>query len=221
VRVRRAPAGPGAPARDGLSASFTTFLLFYGSRDAGRFPSWSPAGGVYPAATRRPFGPDRSSMPRPRFVRSALLAAAPAALMLLATVDGASANEPVPQSVVSVSVDNAKVIRLPEKTATVIVGNPLIADITLQRNGVVVLTGKSFGSTNLIALDHKGTMLAESTISVQAPQASIITVQRGLDRESYSCTPNCQPSVQLGDAQKYFADTSAQAEQRRSMATGK
>ncbi|MFY9291101.1 MAG: pilus assembly protein N-terminal domain-containing protein [Methylorubrum rhodinum] len=160
-------------------------------------------------------------MPRPRFVRSALLAAAPAALMLLATVDGASANEPVPQSVVSVSVDNAKVIRLPEKTATVIVGNPLIADITLQRNGVVVLTGKSFGSTNLIALDHKGTMLAESTISVQAPQASIITVQRGLDRESYSCTPNCQPSVQLGDAQKYFADTSAQAEQRRSMATGK
>ncbi len=161
-------------------------------------------------------------MHRPRLVRSAafaaLLAAGPAQLVLTGV---AAANEPVPQSVVSVSVDNAKVIRLPEKTATVIVGNPLIADITLQRNGVVVLTGKSFGSTNLIALDNKGTMLAESTISVQAPQASIITVQRGLDRESYSCTPNCQPSVQLGDAQKYFADTSAQAEQRRSMATGK
>ncbi len=157
-------------------------------------------------------------MPRPRPVRSALLAAGPALLVLLGA---AAANEAVSQSVVSVSVDNAKVIRLPEKTATVIVGNPMIADITLQRNGVVVLTGKSFGSTNLIALDGKGTMLAESTISVQAPQASIITVQRGLDRESYSCTPNCQPSVQLGDAQKYFADTSAQAEQRRSMAAGK
>lgn len=157
-------------------------------------------------------------MPRPRLVRSALLAAGPALLVLTGL---AAANEPVPQSVVSVSVDNAKVIRLPEKTATVIVGNPLIADITLQRNGVVVLTGKSFGSTNLIALDHKGTMLAESTISVQAPQASIITVQRGLDRESYSCTPNCQPSVQLGDAQKYFTDASTQAEQRRSMAVGK
>ncbi|KQT58077.1 pilus assembly protein [Methylobacterium sp. Leaf456] len=159
-------------------------------------------------------------MPRP--VRSValavLLAAGPALLALSGT---ATANEPLPQGVVSVSVDNAKVIRLPEKTATVIVGNPLIADITLQRNGVVVLTGKSFGSTNLIALDHKGTMLAESTISVQAPQASIITVQRGLDRESYSCTPNCQPSVQLGDAQKYFSDASAQAEQRRAMAVGK
>ena len=74
-------------------------------------------------------------------------------------------------------------------------------------------------AADLIALDGKGAMLAESTISVQAPQASIITVQRGLDRESYSCTPNCQPSVQLGDAAKYFDDTSKQAEARRTMAT--
>lgn len=159
-------------------------------------------------------------MPRLRPVHSLARAAAPALLTLLALAGAAIAVEAVPASVVSVSVDNAKVIRLPEKTATVIVGNPLIADITLQKGGVVVLTGKSFGSTNLIALDGKGTMLAESTISVQAPQVSIITVQRGLDRESYSCTPNCQPSVQLGDAQKYFADTSGQAEQRRSLASG-
>ncbi|WP_232628081.1 pilus assembly protein N-terminal domain-containing protein [Methylobacterium sp. Leaf118] len=159
-------------------------------------------------------------MPRLRPALRTARVAAPALLTLLALADGARAIEPMPQSVVSVSVDNAKVIRLPEKTATVIVGNPLIADITLQKSGIVVLTGKSFGSTNLIALDGKGAMLAESTISVQAPEASIITVHRGLDRESYSCTPNCQPSVQLGDAQKYFADTSGQAEQRRSLASG-
>lgn len=153
---------------------------------------------------------------RPHLV---LLRAAPAALAWLALAAPVLANDPAPQGAVSVQVDNAKVIRLPEKTQTVVVGNPMIADITLQKNGVVVLTGKSFGTTNLIALDGKGAMLAESTISVQAPQASIITVQRGLDRESYSCTPNCQPSVQLGDAAKYFDDTSKQAEARRTMAT--
>lgn len=150
--------------------------------------------------------------PFPLHAQSTLLA------LLVLTVP-ARANEPVPQGTVSVQVDNAKVIRLPEKTQTVVVGNPMIADITLQKNGVVVLTGKSFGLTNLIALDGKGAMLAESTISVQAPQASIITVQRGLDRESYSCTPNCQPSVQLGDATRYFDETSKQAEARRGMAT--
>ncbi|WP_204349909.1 pilus assembly protein N-terminal domain-containing protein, partial [Serratia marcescens] len=78
-------------------------------------------------------------------------------------------------TVVTVFVDNAKIVRLPERTQTVVVGNPIIADVTLQKNGVLVLTGKSFGTTNLIALDGTGTMLAESTIRVEAPQASVIT----------------------------------------------
>ncbi|MCJ2083563.1 pilus assembly protein N-terminal domain-containing protein [Methylobacterium sp. J-090] len=125
-----------------------------------------------------------------------------------------------PPTVVAVTVDNAKVIRLPESTQTVIVGNPIIADVSLQKNGVLILTGKSFGSTNLIALDRGGNMLAESTIRVQAPQAAVVTVQRGLERESYSCTPNCQPSVQLGDSSRYFGEVSGQAESRRAMAVG-
>ena len=132
----------------------------------------------------------------------------------------AFAEEAKPLDVVSVTVDNAKVMRLPEKTQTVIVGNPMIADVSMQKSGVVILTGKGFGTTNLIALDGAGAMLAESTISVQAPQASIVTVQRGLERESYSCTPRCQPSVQLGDSTKYFGDASTQAERRRDFATG-
>lgn len=131
----------------------------------------------------------------------------------------AMAAEAVP-AIIAVTVDNAKVMRLPEKTRTVIVGNPIIADVSLQKNGILILTGKSFGATNLIALDGTGEMLAESTISVQAPQASVVMVQRGLDRESYSCTPDCQPSVQLGDSTKYFGEVSGQADARRSMATG-
>lgn len=132
----------------------------------------------------------------------------------------AVAEEPKVLDIVSVTVDNAKVMRLPERTQTVIVGNPMIADVSMQKNGVVILTGKGFGVTNLIALDSAGAMLAESAISVQAPQASIITVQRGLERESYSCTPRCQPSMQLGDSTKYFGEVSGQTEQRRLFATG-
>lgn len=124
-------------------------------------------------------------------------------------------------AMVTVFVDNAKVIRLPEKTTTVVVGNPIIADVSLQKNGVLVLTGKSFGTTNLIALDSAGTMLAESTIRVEAPQASVVVVQRGPDeRNSYSCTPNCQPAMQLGDSTKYFGEVSTQADTRRKLATG-
>jgi Flp pilus assembly secretin CpaC len=119
----------------------------------------------------------------------------------------------------TVKIDHAKVVRLPERTQTVIVGNPIIADITVQRNGIVVVTGKSYGITNMIALDGAGAMLAESLVSVQAATESVVVVQRGLERESYSCTPSCQPAILLGDGSRHFGETSGQAGQRNSLAT--
>jgi hypothetical protein len=148
------------------------------------------------------------------------LPAALALVLVLATpaagMEPSRFSEPV-----SVMIDHAKVLRLPERTQTVIVGNPIIADVSVQKNGVLVLTGKSYGRTNLIALDNGGTLIAESMISVQAPSDAVVTVQRGLDRESYSCTPSCQPSLLLGDAQKYFSEVGGQAGQRNSLATQK
>lgn len=162
----------------------------------------------------------RTTQPRPSPTASAKSRPSAAlAVALVLSVPLVARAETLP--VVTVVVDNAKVMRLPERTQTVIVGNPIIADVTLQKNGVLVLTGKSFGATNLIALDDAGAMLAETTIRVEASQASVITVQRGAEeRNSYSCTPYCQPSVQLGDSTKYFGDVSSQAETRRTLATG-
>ena len=121
---------------------------------------------------------------------------------------------------VQVVVDHAKVLRLPDKAQTVIVGNPAIADVTVQRNGVMVITGKSYGVTNLIALDATGALLAESSVRVGAATESILTVQRGLERESYSCTPACQPSAQLGDGKTFFESTNGQSGARNAAATG-
>jgi Flp pilus assembly secretin CpaC len=130
-----------------------------------------------------------------------------------------SPNETAENETVRVMVDHAKVVRLPDRTQTVIVGNPMIADITVQRNGILVVTGKAYGATNLIALDAAGVLLAESTISVQAPTDAVVTVQRGLSRESYSCTPTCQPSLRLGDSPEYFGGVGNQTTQRNSLAT--
>lgn len=153
-------------------------------------------------------------------MRRTLSTGARAGLVILLAGASAAAAQPDPLPVVTVLVDNAKVIRLPEKTQTIIVGNPIIAEVTPQKNGVLVLTGKSFGSTNLIALDAAGAMIAETMIRVEASRDSTITVQRGLERESLSCTPNCQPSVQLGDAAGYFGTVSGQADARRKLAVG-
>ncbi len=149
---------------------------------------------------------------------SALRTRAPAALVLLSLMTTASfANERI--DAVMVMVDHAKVIKLPEKTQTVIVGNPMIADVAVQKNGILVVTGRAFGITNMIALDASGKMLAESRVTVRASTDALVTVQRGMERESYSCAPQCQPSIQLGDSTKYFGEVGAQTSTRNQLST--
>ena len=168
---------------------------------------------------------DVLSPPSPRIVAltGETDAAVSAAAMDARIAEQASGAVPPPPGdpsgdTLEVFLDHAKIIRLPERTQTVIVGNPFIADVTVQRNGILVVTGKSYGATNLIALDAQGLLLAESMVSVRAPTDSVVVVQRGLARESYSCTPNCQPSLRLGDAPEYFGAVGSQATQRSGFA---
>ena len=63
----------------------------------------------------------------------------------------------------------AKLVKLPGGIATIVVGNPLIADVTLQNGGVVVVTGKGYGATNFIALDRTGQVLVDRQIQVEGP----------------------------------------------------
>ena len=148
-------------------------------------------------------------------------AAAEAPAPAVASPEVARSRAPVERSALQVTVDRAKVIRLPERTQTVVIGNPAIADLAIQKNGIVVVTGKSYGTTNLIALDATGNVLAESNVSVAAASDAVVVVQRGLERQSYSCTPNCQPSINLGDANAYFSENRGQAEARNQFATSK
>jgi hypothetical protein len=126
---------------------------------------------------------------------------------------GAAFAEPA----LSVSIDQAKIAKVPDGTKTVVIGSPIVADVTLLHgSNTMVVTGKGYGETNLIALDSSGNVLEERIIRVE-PTRSVLVVQRGMDRESYSCTPTCMPSVQLGDG-PLFSQASGQITQRNSLA---
>jgi|SRR5450631_43288 hypothetical protein len=127
--------------------------------------------------------------------------------------------EPRPDTVV-VSVDQAKLVKLPSGVATIVVGNPLIADVTLQNGGVVVVTGKGYGATNFIAMDRSGGVLVDRLIQVAGPTDELVTVYRGMERETYSCMPICQRRMTLGDADPYFKSVLDQAGTLNSQASG-
>jgi Flp pilus assembly secretin CpaC len=124
------------------------------------------------------------------------------------------------EDTIAVNVDQAKLVKLPEHIATIVVGNPLIADVTMQPGGIVVVTGKGYGATNVIAMDRRGEVLVDRVIQVEGPSDQLITVYRGMERESYSCRPLCQRRVTLGDGESYFKATIDQAGSLSNQASG-
>src|SRR5215831_16610906 len=118
---------------------------------------------------------------------------------------------PADPNTVAVNVDQAKLVKLPSRVATIVVGNPMIADVTLQAGGVVVVTGKGYGATNFIAMDRSGEILVDRLIQVEGPSEQLVTVYRGIERETYSCMPICQRRMTLGDGEAYFKSVVDQA----------
>ena len=121
---------------------------------------------------------------------------------------------------ITVSLDQATITKMPENVSTLVIGNPLIADVTVQPGGLLVVTGKGYGTTNLIALDRSGAVISERYIQVLGPQDQVVYVWRGPNRESYSCAPDCEPRVTLGDASGYFGETLGQTGNRTARAQG-
>ncbi len=149
-----------------------------------------------------------SKMHRRGSHQAAVLALALLAGSLLAR--GASAAD-APLNVV---LDQATIMRLPEKVSTIVVGNPLIADVAVQSGGLVVVTGKGYGATNIIVLDRAGAVLMERQVVVRGAGDQTVSVYRGAERETYSCTPNCERRITLGDSPAYFTAASGQADAR-------
>lgn len=148
----------------------------------------------------------------------------PRVLILLALVGAAptalAAPAAAPPGTLSVTIDQAKVAQLPAGTHTLVVGNPAIADVTMLKGGVaMVVTGKGYGLTNLIALDVQGNIIDEKNIEVE-PARSVLVVQRGNERESYWCNPLCMPTVQVGDDNTAFSNASGQVSAHSSLASG-
>jgi Pilus formation protein N terminal region len=124
-----------------------------------------------------------------------------ASLCLAAVASHAFADEPI-----SVRVDQATILKLPERAATVVIGDPLIADLSIQPGGIAIVTGKGYGATNVVVMDRGGAVLMEKMVEVKGPDEPMVVVYRGVTRQTYSCTPDCSPRITLGDTGKEDVD---------------
>lgn len=102
---------------------------------------------------------------------------------------------------IDVEMNQAKIVKLARPADTIVVGNPLIADASVQDASTIILTGKGFGVTNLVILDKEGNPIIDEQITVSRQTASSVRIYRRADVQTLSCTPYCESSYK-SDAER-------------------
>src|SRR5262245_19203424 len=124
--------------------------------------------------------------------RLSLKALSFAAMMAAAMV--AYGNPAGAEGGIQVEMNQAKIVKLARPADTIVIGNPLIADASVQDASTIVLTGKGFGVTNLVILDQDGNPIVDEQVTVVRQTASTVRVYRRADIQTMSCTPYCESS---------------------------
>ncbi len=99
-----------------------------------------------------------------------------------------------------VYMDHARVLKLDRPVSKVIVGNAQVADATVADPKTIVLTGRAFGTTNIILLDADGNAIVDEQILVSIDEGNTVRVFRQTDRAVLSCTPNCEQHAQQNNS---------------------
>lgn len=120
-------------------------------------------------------------------------------------------------NVIEVLVDQATLVQLDRPADEIVVGNPSIADVSVQSSKLLVITGKSFGETNLIVMDADGKVVATRQLIVQEPRTGFVTIYRRIARQTLHCAPNCTPPLVIGDTPDAFGAVANQITTKQSI----
>lgn len=144
---------------------------------------------------------------------------ATAALMTALTANQAQAGTSL-----VVQMDQSQLMQLTADPGSVIVGNPSIADVSLNGRQLFI-HGHSFGETNLMVFDSAGKKIGDYDVTVSHDTENQLSLfvgnaTKGANRYSYSCAPNCEASMMVGDDPTVMQQILANNRNKVSFATG-
>ena len=119
-------------------------------------------------------------------------------------------------------LENSKSVplRLTGSAATIVVGNKNIADVAVHDERLLFVTGKSFGTTNLLIFDKSGQEIYNSDVVVTSGTSNLLTVNRAGSYQTYDCSPVCRSALSQGDDPDYFTSIMQQQLQTQALSEG-
>jgi len=122
-------------------------------------------------------------------------------ILIAAAVAALAAASPALAAGVSVAVDHTARLKLNGAAASVIVGNPAVADVTVVDERTLFVSGKGYGVTEIVVLDRLGRTVYQGEVVVTAPNSGHVSVYRGTAVTEMACAGACAPAVR-GEVKK-------------------
>ena len=121
---------------------------------------------------------------------------------------------------VALALDEVHTLTFKSPIATVYVGNPAIADVTMLDARHAFVQGKSYGITNIVALNHDNVQVFNTRVSVTGGSGNgTVTLNRGAQRVTLNCAGGrCEPTPTPGDDQKAYEAANTQVTSHQSLA---
>ncbi|WP_062017041.1 pilus assembly protein N-terminal domain-containing protein [Aureimonas sp. AU4] len=119
-----------------------------------------------------------------------------------------------------VAIDQARILKIAHPAETVVIGNPAIADVAVHDAQTLVLTGRSYGTTNVVVLGADGAVIMDGQITVGSAEAGTLRIYRQAARTTYACAPQCEPRATIGDTQTSLTSAIGQFTAREGMVAG-
>jgi len=109
-------------------------------------------------------------------------------LLSLLALPGLAAGAAEP---LKVEIGKTALLRMSKTPGVVVLGDPNIADIIVERGGLMLLVGRVPGETDIKVFDEEGKTLLSRPVVVTPIGARHVTVHRGVEEATMSCNPRC------------------------------
>ena len=117
----------------------------------------------------------------------------------------------------TVESGKTKPLRLKTKAASIVIGNPNVADVAVHDEKLLFISGKTFGTTNLMIFDKDGNTIYTADVVVTTNTANLVTVNRAGENYTYDCAPNCRGSMSVGDSSEHYNEIYNQVTQQQEL----
>ncbi|MEL6825675.1 MAG: pilus assembly protein N-terminal domain-containing protein [Pseudomonadota bacterium] len=118
---------------------------------------------------------------------------------------------------ITIETGKAKALKLKTNADSVIIGNPNIADVAVHDDTLLFITGKAYGTTNLMIFDNEGNTIHSSDIVVTSNTTSWVSINRAGLNFTYDCSPTCRPTLSPGDDSEHFGTVAGQMQQQQEL----